>query len=105
MPPDEENKKSANLVKWALKKFEKLILGKYYDKNMLKTYEYDTIASMFYELDLNKLQQSEAVKIKWSNFDMALDYLYSVLNGLNNFYFTSTYHVSNNVNILLSNHV
>ena len=70
---------------------------------MLYSYENDTIASMFYELEAYMLQQNKEQQIRWSNFDMASKYLSEVINGLKSFYdLTNNYFIESHVNNFLN---
>ncbi len=75
--------------------FEKMI-GKYYDRNMLSSYENDTINAMFYEFEANKLVKN-LNQFKWSNFEMAYKYLMNVMNGIHIFYNTTRHYVEDDV--------
>jgi hypothetical protein len=75
--------------------FEKMI-GKYYDRNMLSSYENDTINAMFYEFEDNKLLKNQN-NFKWSNFEMASRYLINVMNGIHIFHNTTGHSVEDHV--------
>ena len=66
---------------------------------MLHDYENQMIDSMFYELEIT--EKNTMVSIKFSDFDMASNYLKSIMNGLETFCSTTSHHIENKVKYLI----
>ena len=97
MPPDEENKISWKGLSWLFSNLKKF-LGKYYEREMLHNYENQMIDSMFYELEI--AERNTNTSVKFSNFDMASNYLKSIMDGLTTFCYTTSHHIDNQVKYL-----
>ena len=87
LPPDEDTKNFLEIWKYKVLKTFNKIVGRYYNPDMLKIYEDETIQIMFYEI-------IENTAIKFKNINTTKKYLFNVLFGIRHFYRAYYYNYS-----------
>ena len=81
LPPDEDTEKNifGKLKEKFVHTFKKFV-GRYYNSDMVKSFESETIEIMFYEI------YDDNAEIRFNNFQVTKKYLSNVINSIQNFY-------------------